>query len=102
MSLSKEDAWKGDAMNNYLKNPIILAFHNHSKPIGQMVEYSVDSKGLKIVAEISVPSGRERWRGHWESPTPACFQPAQERHCPRGGRPHPARDSSEGYGCPFQ
>lgn len=46
--------WKDpDAMKNYLKNPIVLAFHNHSKPIGVMEEYKVDSKGLWIRAKIS-------------------------------------------------
>ena len=44
---------------NYLKNPIILAHHNMSKPIGRMVEYSVDSKGLWIKARISAAAEDE-------------------------------------------
>ena len=52
-----ESAWGGEALVNYLKNPIILAFHNHSQPIGVMVDYSVTAKGLEITAEISAASG---------------------------------------------
>lgn len=38
---------------NYLKNPIILAYHDHDDPVGRMVEHKVDSKGLWIKARIS-------------------------------------------------
>ncbi|ASV43475.1 capsid and scaffold protein [Vibrio phage JSF12] len=49
-----KDAWLApSAMTNYKKNPIILAFHNHSKPIGKMVDYEVTDAGLLIEAEIS-------------------------------------------------
>ena len=40
-------------MTNYLKNPIILAYHDHSNPVGRMVEHKTDSKGLWIKARIS-------------------------------------------------
>lgn len=40
-------------MENYLKNPIILAYHDHSEPVGRMVEHRIDSKGLWIKARIS-------------------------------------------------
>lgn len=40
-------------MQNYLKNPIILAYHDHDDPVGRMVDYRVDSKGLWIKARIS-------------------------------------------------
>jgi HK97 family phage prohead protease/HK97 family phage major capsid protein len=40
-------------MQNYLKNPIVLAYHDHDDPIGRMVEHKVDSKGLWIKARIS-------------------------------------------------
>ena len=46
------DAWK-TGLTNYLKNPIILAFHDHDDPVGRMVEHRVDSKGLWIKARIS-------------------------------------------------
>lgn len=40
-------------LENYLKNPIILAYHDHDDPIGRMVEHKVDEKGLWIKARIS-------------------------------------------------
>jgi HK97 family phage prohead protease/HK97 family phage major capsid protein len=40
-------------MTNYLKNPIILAYHDHSNPIGRMTEHKTDGKGLWIKARIS-------------------------------------------------
>ena len=40
-------------LENYLKNPIILAYHDRSKPCGRMVEHRTDSKGLWIKARIS-------------------------------------------------
>lgn len=40
-------------MTNYLKNPIILAYHDHHDPIGRMTQYKADSKGLWIKARIS-------------------------------------------------
>ncbi len=42
-----------NGMVNYLKNPIVLAYHDHDDPIGRMVEHKVDSKGLWIKARIS-------------------------------------------------
>ena len=44
--------WK-KGIQNYLKNPVILAYHDHSEPVGRMVEHKVDSKGLWIKARIS-------------------------------------------------
>ncbi len=44
-------------LTNYLKNPIILAYHDHSQPVGRMVEHKVDQKGLWIKARISEASG---------------------------------------------
>jgi HK97 family phage prohead protease len=47
-------AWEGkNALPNYLKNPIILAQHDHSQPIGKMVDYTISDEGLEIEAEIS-------------------------------------------------
>lgn len=40
-------------IQNYLKNPIILAQHDHDDPVGRMVDYRVDSKGLWIKARVS-------------------------------------------------
>jgi HK97 family phage prohead protease/HK97 family phage major capsid protein len=44
-------------VDNYLKNPVILAYHNHSEPIGRMIEHRVDAKGLWIKARISKAAG---------------------------------------------
>lgn len=46
------DAWK-KGLTNYLRNPIILAYHDHDDPVGRMVEHKIDSKGLWIKARIS-------------------------------------------------
>ena len=40
-------------IQNYLKNPIILAQHDHDDPIGRMTEHRIDGKGLWIKARIS-------------------------------------------------
>ena len=40
-------------ITNYLKNPIILANHDYDDPIGRMVDYKMDSKGLWVKARIS-------------------------------------------------
>lgn len=37
----------------FLKNPIILAHHDMTSPVGRMVEHRIDSKGLWIKARIS-------------------------------------------------
>lgn len=40
-------------LENYLKNPIILAYHDHDDPCGRMTEHKVDAKGLWVKARIS-------------------------------------------------
>ena len=40
-------------MVNYLKNPIVLAYHDHDDPVGRVIEHKVDSKGLWVKARIS-------------------------------------------------
>ena len=53
-----KEAWETkSALTNYLKNPIILAYHDRNKPIGQMVNYDITDKGLEIEAEISKSAG---------------------------------------------
>ena len=52
-----QEAWTKGGLDNYMQNPIVLAFHDHSKPIGQVVEHSIDNKGLKIVAKIFKVAG---------------------------------------------
>lgn len=53
----EKSAWTKGALSNYLKNPVILAYHDHKRPIGKMVDYSVDEVGLKITAKISKAAG---------------------------------------------
>jgi len=46
-------AWEDkSALENYLKNPIILFQHDHDEPIGKMVDYQVDDTGLFVEIEI--------------------------------------------------
>jgi HK97 family phage prohead protease/HK97 family phage major capsid protein len=40
-------------MANYLKNPVILAYHDHSEPVGRMTDHRLDEKGLYVKARIS-------------------------------------------------
>lgn len=45
--------WKNEnTMKDYLKNPIILGFHDHKQPIGKMIDYQVTELGLEIEVEI--------------------------------------------------
>ena len=43
------EAWTtSNALTNYMKNPIILAFHNHSLPIGTAISITPTEKGLEV------------------------------------------------------
>lgn len=53
-----EEAWLKGGLDNYLKNPIVLAFHDHTKPVGTVDEYSVNNKGLRVVAKINKAAGQ--------------------------------------------
>jgi len=44
-------------LRNYLKNPVILAYHDHTQPIGRMISHRIDEKGLWIKAIISDAAG---------------------------------------------
>lgn len=51
-------AWQDmGALANYKRNPIILAFHDHSRPIGVCESIDVDTLGLKITAKITKAAG---------------------------------------------
>jgi HK97 family phage prohead protease/HK97 family phage major capsid protein len=52
-----KEAWEKGALDDYLKNPIVLAFHDYSRPVGTTISHSVTDKGLEIVAEISKAAG---------------------------------------------
>jgi len=49
-----EEAWTKGGLDNYLKNPILLAFHNHERPIGEVTEYSVNNQGLKLLNTVLI------------------------------------------------
>jgi HK97 family phage prohead protease/HK97 family phage major capsid protein len=49
-------AWSA-GIENYLKNPIFLAYHDHDHPIGRLDEYKIDAKGLWVRAKISPAAG---------------------------------------------
>jgi HK97 family phage prohead protease/HK97 family phage major capsid protein len=52
------DAWlKDSALSNFKKNPVILAFHDHSRPIGKAIEHEATENGLQITAKISKAAG---------------------------------------------
>lgn len=52
--LIPRSAWeKASQLTNYKKNPIVLAFHNHSMPIGVVEELEVRDEGLFVKARIS-------------------------------------------------
>jgi HK97 family phage prohead protease/HK97 family phage major capsid protein len=54
-----QEAWgTKSALPNYLKNPIILAYHDHSHPVGKMISHQVTDKGLHITAKISKAAGQ--------------------------------------------
>lgn len=40
-------------IKNYLKNPVILAYHDHEEPVGRMTDHRIDEKGLFVKARIS-------------------------------------------------
>lgn len=50
-------AWTKGGLDDYVKNPIILAYHDRSQPIGTMIDHSVDAKGLEITAKIHKKAG---------------------------------------------
>ena len=51
-------AWTtSNALQNYMKNPIILAFHDHSRPIGKALNITPTAQGLELEVEISKAAG---------------------------------------------
>lgn len=49
-------AWK-NGLKDYKKNPILLAFHDHSRPVGKVENLEIDDNGLKIRGFISKAAG---------------------------------------------
>ena len=52
-----KEAWEKGGLDDYMKNPIVLAFHDYSRLVGTTVSNHVTEKGLEIVAEISKAAG---------------------------------------------
>jgi len=53
------NAWTlSGGLDNFQKNPIILFNHRRDDPIGRATSLGVDTKGLKITAEISKSAGK--------------------------------------------
>ena len=53
-----QEAWTKGGLDNYLNNPIVLAYHDHTQPIGEVTEYDVSNKGLHVGAEITKSAGK--------------------------------------------
>lgn len=53
-----EEAWTKGGLDDYLKNPILLAYHKYDEPIGSMVEYGINNQGLHITGKISKAAGK--------------------------------------------
>lgn len=52
------ETWrKAGALDNYRNNPILLAFHDHSNPIGRVIELEVREQGLYVRAKVSKGAG---------------------------------------------
>lgn len=48
---------KRRALENYRKNPILLAYHDHSKPVGVVEELNITPLGLEVLARVSKGAG---------------------------------------------
>ena len=53
----KSEAWNEKALEAYKRNPIILAFHRHDRPIGKATEVKATKNGLQLKAKISKSAG---------------------------------------------
>lgn len=42
-----------EAIEGYMKNPVVLLGHDANKVIGQVVDYSIDGKGLEVTAVLT-------------------------------------------------
>lgn len=48
-----------DALKNYMKNPIVLAYHDHEKPIGKVTSLEVRENGVFVTARVYKASNPE-------------------------------------------
>mgnify|MGYP003571981322 FL=1 len=56
-----QEAWTKGGLDNYLKNPIVLAHHKLDEPIGEVVDYNITEKGLYVAAEITRAAGEKMY-----------------------------------------
>lgn len=61
-------AWESGGLKNFVANPIILAFHKHTEPIGRSVHTEINGGEL-----------RQYWEFHGESETSRLMQTLYER-----------------------
>lgn len=45
-------------LENFLKNPVVLAYHDHTQPVGRVIEHKIDARGLWVKAKISKAAER--------------------------------------------
>lgn len=50
-------AWE-KGLNEFNKNPILLAFHNHREPVGRVLSHEIRDKGLWVKARVSSAAGK--------------------------------------------
>lgn len=53
------EAWADGGLTNFLRNPVILAYHDYKQPIGISVHTEIDAEGTRSLLEY--------WRFHEES-----------------------------------
>jgi len=51
------EAWEKGGLDNYKTNPVVLAYHDHEKPIGTVTDLTVTDNGLRVVAKIFKAAG---------------------------------------------
>lgn len=48
-----------DALKNYMKNPIVLAYHDHEEPIGKVLSLEIRETGVYVTARIYKAANEE-------------------------------------------
>lgn len=51
-----------ETMERYMQKPLVLAFHDFNRPIGGVREATIDTKGLRAIAEIPPATDKETAR----------------------------------------